>query len=38
VGEVLPQNARMIGLVRKLGFEVGAAGEEGVRTLRLQLR
>jgi acetyltransferase len=38
VGEVLPQNARMIGLVRKLGFEVGPAGEEGVRTLRLALR
>jgi acetyltransferase len=38
VGEVLPQNARMIGLVRKLGFEVTPAGEEGVRTLRLVLR
>jgi acetyltransferase len=38
VGEVLPQNARMIGLVRKLGFEVLPAGEEGVRTLRLVLR
>jgi acetyltransferase len=38
VGEVLPQNARMIGLVRKLGFEVSRAGEEGVRTVRLELR
>jgi hypothetical protein len=28
----------MIGLVRKLGFEVSRAGEEGVRTVRLELR
>lgn len=38
VGEVLPQNGRMIALVRKLGFEVTPAGEEGVRKLRLVLR
>jgi acetyltransferase len=38
VGEVLPQNARMIGLVRKLGFEVSPTGDEDVRKLRLQLR
>jgi len=38
VGEVLPQNSRMIGLVRKLGFEVTPAGEEGVRKLRLVLQ
>ena len=37
VGEVLPQNSRMIGLVKKLGFEV-TAGEEGVRKLRLVLQ
>jgi len=36
VGEVLPQNSRMIGLVKKLGFEV-TPGEEGVRKLRLVL-
>ncbi|MFL6672233.1 MAG: bifunctional acetate--CoA ligase family protein/GNAT family N-acetyltransferase [Massilia sp.] len=38
VGEALPQNARVIGLVRSLGFEVTPAGAEGVRKLRLQLR
>ena len=38
VGEVLPQNSRMIGLVRKLGFEVTPTGEEGVRKLRLVLQ
>jgi acetyltransferase len=38
VGEVLPQNSRMIGLVRKLGFEVSPVGDEDVRKLRLQLR
>jgi acetyltransferase len=38
VGEVLPQNARMIGLVKKLGFEVSPTGDEDVRKLRLQLR
>ncbi len=37
VGEVLPQNSRMIGLVKKLGFEV-TPGEEGVRKLRLVLQ
>lgn len=37
VGEVLPQNSRMIGLVKKLGFTV-TPGEEGVRKLRLVLQ
>ncbi|MEW6373623.1 MAG: bifunctional acetate--CoA ligase family protein/GNAT family N-acetyltransferase [Pseudomonadota bacterium] len=37
VGEVLPQNSRMIALVKKLGFEV-TPGEEGVRKLRLVLQ
>lgn len=37
VGEALPQNARVIGMVRKLGFEV-TAGPDGVRKLRLPLR
>jgi acetyltransferase len=38
VGEVLPQNARMIALLRKLGFGVGLADEDGVRKVRLRLR
>ena len=38
VGEALPQNNRIIGLVRKLGFEVMPAGEEGVRKFRLVLQ
>jgi acetyltransferase len=38
VGEVLPQNSRMIALVRRLGFEVSPMGEEDVRKLSLQLR
>ena len=38
VGEALPQNNRIIGLVKKLGFEVFPAGEEGVRKFRLVLR
>ncbi|QOL49218.1 bifunctional acetate--CoA ligase family protein/GNAT family N-acetyltransferase [Massilia litorea] len=38
VGEVLPQNSRMIALVRKLGFTVSPSGEEGVRKLTLTLR
>jgi acetyltransferase len=37
VGEALPQNNRIIGLVKKLGFEVFPAGEEGVRKFRLTL-
>jgi len=37
VGEALPQNARVIALVRKFGFEV-IPGPEGIRELRLQLR
>ncbi|MGX4640115.1 bifunctional acetate--CoA ligase family protein/GNAT family N-acetyltransferase [Massilia sp. SYSU DXS3249] len=38
VGEALPQNNRIIGLVRKLGFEVTPTGEEGVRKFSLQLK
>jgi acetyltransferase len=38
VGEALPQNNRIIGLVKKLGFEVMPTGEEGVRKFRLTLR
>jgi acetyltransferase len=37
VGEALPQNNRIIGLVRKLGFEVTPTGEEGVRKFTLKL-
>lgn len=37
VGEALPQNTRVIRLVRSLGFEVTAAPEEGTMRLRLQL-
>jgi acetyltransferase len=37
VGEALPQNSRVIALVRKLGFEVTPT-PDGVRKLRLQLR
>ena len=36
VGEALPQNARIVGMVKKLGFEV-RIGEEGVREMRLPL-
>jgi len=39
VGEALPQNAPVIGLVKKLGFTVGPLDEEeGVRKFWLQLR
>jgi acetyltransferase len=39
VGEALPQNAPVIGLVKKLGFTVGPVDEdEGVRKFRLTLR
>ena len=39
VGEALPQNAPVIGLVKKLGFTVGLVDEdEGVRKFRLALR
>jgi acetyltransferase len=39
VGESLPQNAPVIGLVRKLGFTVGPVDDdEGVRKFRLPLR
>jgi acetyltransferase len=38
VGEALPQNARVIKLVRSLGFEVSAARDEGTVHFRLPLR
>jgi acetyltransferase len=39
VGEALPQNAPVIGLVKKLGFTVGPVDEdEGVRKFKLALR
>ena len=37
VGEALPQNTRLIRLVKGLGFEVTAAPEEGTMRLRLPL-
>jgi acetyltransferase len=37
VGEALPQNSRVIRLVKGLGFEVTAAPEEGTMRLRLPL-
>lgn len=37
VGEALPQNSRIVAMVKKLGFEV-TIGEEGVRIMRLALR
>ncbi|MFC0132729.1 GNAT family N-acetyltransferase [Massilia eurypsychrophila] len=37
VGEALPQNTRVIRLVRSLGFEVTPAPEEGTMRLRLPL-
>ncbi|GGE73590.1 bifunctional acetate--CoA ligase family protein/GNAT family N-acetyltransferase [Massilia psychrophila] len=37
VGEALPQNTRVIRLVKSLGFEVTAATEEGTMRLRLPL-
>jgi acetyltransferase len=37
VGEALPQNSRVIRLVKSLGFEVTAAPEEGTMRLRLPL-
>ena len=36
VGEALPQNSRIVGMDKKLGFEV-KIGEEGVREMRLPL-
>ena len=38
LGEALPQNNRIIGLVKKLGFTVEPTGEEGVRKFKLSLR
>lgn len=38
VGEALPQNARIVAMVKKLGFEVTIDGEEGIRKMRLALR
>jgi len=37
VGEALPQNNRIIALVKKLGFTVEPTGEEGVRKFKLTL-
>ncbi|MBQ5947032.1 bifunctional acetate--CoA ligase family protein/GNAT family N-acetyltransferase [Massilia sp. ST3] len=37
VGEALPQNSRIVAMVKKLGFEV-KIGEEGIRQMRLVLR
>jgi len=37
VGEALPQNSRIVAMVKKLGFEV-TVGEEGIRKMRLALR
>jgi acetyltransferase len=37
VGEALPQNTRVIRLVKGLGFEVTPAPEEGTMRLRLSL-
>ncbi|MBQ5939792.1 MULTISPECIES: bifunctional acetate--CoA ligase family protein/GNAT family N-acetyltransferase [unclassified Massilia] len=37
VGEALPQNSRIVAMVKKLGFEV-KIGEEGIRQMRLPLR
>ncbi|MGF6274606.1 acetyltransferase [Massilia sp. UYP11] len=38
VGEALPQNSRIVAMVKKLGFEVTTDGEEGIRKMRLALR
>jgi len=38
VGEALPQNARIVAMVKKLGFEVTIDGEDGTRKMRLALR
>jgi len=38
VGEALPQNSRIVAMVKKLGFEVTIDGEEGTRKMRLALR
>lgn len=38
VGEALPQNSRIVAMVKKLGFEVTVDGEEGTRKMRLALR
>ena len=38
VGEALPQNSRIVAMVKKLGFEVTIDGEEGIRKMRLALR
>lgn len=38
VGEALPQNSRIVAMVKKLGFEVTIDSEEGIRKMRLALR
>ncbi len=37
VGEALPQNSRITGMVKKLGFTVKSTGLEGMREMRLVL-
>ena len=37
VGEALPQNARIVAMVKKLGFEVTIDREDGTRRMRLAL-
>ncbi|RZA29597.1 MAG: GNAT family N-acetyltransferase, partial [Lysobacteraceae bacterium] len=37
VGEALPQNSRITGMVKKLGFTVTSTGLEGMREMRLVL-
>ncbi|MEW7849870.1 GNAT family N-acetyltransferase [Massilia aurea] len=38
VGEALPQNSRIVAMVKKLGFEVTIDREDGTRKMRLALR
>jgi acetyltransferase len=38
VGEALPQNSRIVAMVKKLGFEVTIDREDGTRRMRLALR
>ena len=38
VGEALPQNSRIVAMVKKLGFEVTIDREDGTRNMRLALR
>jgi acetyltransferase len=38
VGEALPQNSRIVAMVKKLGFDVTIDREDGTRNMRLALR